>query len=367
MRYCLCGNAAIETGAECARCRALRTLGLQAGATDAEIRTAYHVLVKVWHPDRFQHDPTLKTQADEKLKGINSAFRYLTSNSAREEQRQAPASAHDSTPPAAHDASGDEPSPVRPPRRARADRFAWISLLNAASFPPIVVTCTYVAAFAVIGWILFKPIDRLLASEPLTAGPYEQCKIEVRSALGGIGARISDDAGEIWHSLVPRKSSPAVPAAPQQEPNEPAARKTIRRQSNTGQTETVKVLPYITAGLSKDEVIAVQGPPTSSSENRLIYGRSELDFSGDRLVGWKIDPASPSIRVKLWPDAAVDPDLDTFWVGSSKNEVLAVQGTPTFWSENTFGYGGSEVYFKDGRVVSWKNDPATVPLRAARR
>jgi hypothetical protein len=44
-----------------------------------------------------------------------------------------------------------------------------------------------------------------------------------------------------------------------------------------------------------------------------------------------------------------------------------VQGTPTFWSENTFGYGGSEVYFKNGKVVNWKNDPESVPLRAKRR
>jgi hypothetical protein len=340
---------------------------LQAGATDEEIRTAYHVLVKVWHPDRFQHDPTLKAEADEKLKGINSAFRYLTSNSAREERRQAPPAAHDATPPAAHDAGGDEPASVRQPRRARANRLVWIPLLRAISSTPIVVTCAYVAAFAVIGWILFMPIDRFLASEPLTAGPYEQCKSEVQRGLWGARAAISGYAGEIWHGLIPGKSLPAVPATPQREPNEAAAQKTIKRQSNAAPTGAVRILPYVTAGLSKDEVTAVQGPPTSTSENELIYGRSELYFRADRLVGWKIDPASPPIRVKLWPDAPVDPDLGTFWVGSTKNEVLVAQGTPILWSENTWGYGGSEVYFKDGRVVSWKNDPATVPLRAARR
>jgi hypothetical protein len=118
--------------------------------------------------------------------------------------------------------------------------------------------------------------------------------------------------------------------------------------------------------LTRQEVIAVQGPPTSASKNKLAYGNSELDFNGDKLTGWKIDPASP-IRVKLWPDAAVDPDLKFFWLGSSKNEVLVAQGTPAYWSENTIGYGGSEVYFKAGKVAGWKNDPATVPLRAARR
>jgi hypothetical protein len=334
---------------------------LQTSATDKDIRTAYHVLVRVWHPDRLQHDPALKAQADEKLKEINSAFRYLTSHSAREEEREAAA---------ATDSSEDETSPAEQPRRARTVSLGWIKVLKAIAFSPIVMTCAFFAAFAVIGWMLFVPIDKFLASEPLTAESYKQCKGEVRRGLWGAGATISGYASEMWHGHVPRQgSSPTATAALQHEPSEPAAQtqKRVKLQSNAEPTAAIRILPYVTAGLSKDEVIAVQGPPTSTSENELTYGSSELYFSGGGLVGWKLDSASPHIRVKLWPDAPVDPDLDTFWVGSSKNEVLAVQGTPTLWSENTFGYGRSEVYFENGRVVSWKNDPATVPLRAKRR
>src|SRR5580658_5038877 len=107
MRYCSCGNVAVEGGAECTRCRSLRALGLQVGATDSQIRSAYHVLVKVWHPDRFQHDPLLITQADEKLKSINTAFQYLTSAAAKQEQRQRSQATRDS--------SGDAPSAVPTP------------------------------------------------------------------------------------------------------------------------------------------------------------------------------------------------------------------------------------------------------------
>ena len=63
----------------------------------------------------------------------------------------------------------------------------------------------------------------------------------------------------------------------------------------------------------------------------------------------------------------MDPDLDAFTVGSTKNDVLAVEGTPSYYSENKWGYDGAEVYFQDNRVVSWKNDPASVPLRARTR
>jgi hypothetical protein len=137
-----------------------------------------------------------------------------------------------------------------------------------------------------------------------------------------------------------------------------------RREPGASRAETVSLQPYITSGLTREEVIAVLGAPTSSTDSKLAYGASELDFTNGKLSGWKIAASAP-IRVKLWPDAPVDPDLTSFKVGSSKNEVLVVQGTPTLFSENTFGYGGSRVFFANNRVVSWKNDPATVPLHIA--
>jgi len=51
-------------------------------------------------------------------------------------------------------------------------------------------------------------------------------------------------------------------------------------------------------------------------------------------------------------------------VNSSKDEVLVVQGTPTKFSEDKFEYGDSVVNFRNNRVVNWKNDPGSVPLRA---
>ena len=63
----------------------------------------------------------------------------------------------------------------------------------------------------------------------------------------------------------------------------------------------------------------------------------------------------------------MDPDLDSFGVGSSKNVVLVVQGTPTAFTPNMFRYGGSEVYFQNDRVVSWKSEPGGVALRTAPR
>jgi hypothetical protein len=50
MRACERGNPVDTEGALCPRCRALRVLELDPAATDEEIKAAFHMLVKVWHP-----------------------------------------------------------------------------------------------------------------------------------------------------------------------------------------------------------------------------------------------------------------------------------------------------------------------------
>ncbi|HWS56592.1 MAG TPA: J domain-containing protein, partial [Pyrinomonadaceae bacterium] len=57
-------------------------LGVAPGASAEELKAAHRDLVKVWHPDRFSHDPRLQQKAQEKLKEINEAFEALTSGRA---------------------------------------------------------------------------------------------------------------------------------------------------------------------------------------------------------------------------------------------------------------------------------------------
>jgi hypothetical protein len=52
-------------------------LGLKAGASLDEVKQAYRDLVRVWHPDRFGHDERLRLIAQEKLKEINGAYKFL--------------------------------------------------------------------------------------------------------------------------------------------------------------------------------------------------------------------------------------------------------------------------------------------------
>jgi hypothetical protein len=58
-------------------------LGVKPGASDAELKAAHRDLAKVWHPDRFLHDPRLQEKAQEKLKEINEAYEQLLSRHKR--------------------------------------------------------------------------------------------------------------------------------------------------------------------------------------------------------------------------------------------------------------------------------------------
>ncbi|QWR77241.1 DnaJ domain-containing protein [Candidatus Magnetomonas plexicatena] len=57
--------------------KSLEVLGLNSKASPEEIKEAYKDLVKVWHPDRFAHDPKLQKKAGDKLSEINEAYRNL--------------------------------------------------------------------------------------------------------------------------------------------------------------------------------------------------------------------------------------------------------------------------------------------------
>ncbi|MBG1262800.1 J domain-containing protein [Nostoc commune] len=62
---------------------AYEILGLEPGASQAQVKRAYRQLVKIWHPDRFLEQEQ-KQEAEEKIKSINAAYNKLKSESPSE-------------------------------------------------------------------------------------------------------------------------------------------------------------------------------------------------------------------------------------------------------------------------------------------
>ena len=123
-----------------------------------------------------------------------------------------------------------------------------------------------------------------------------------------------------------------------------------------------QVNSYFTVGSTKGEVLAVQGPPRRTSKHVWEYGGSRVYFRDDRVSSWEMWPRSP-LKVKLLPALPLEAVPAYFTMGSTKDEVLGVQGTPTRFSDRIWEYGHSRVYFEADRVARWE-DWRGSPLKA---
>jgi len=348
---CACGMIAETFGGLCDRCASLQALGLDSQATSDQIENTYMTLVKVWHPDRFAHDQRLRKDAEEKLKEINAAHDYLLSHPKQEQPRTAerqPIPEHPFVP-SDFDFEGEETDEIRRILRRRQKSKVPAVLLKVG------LGLGAIAGIAIV-WLAG---DSFLSSNQFTARAWDQLKLEVQHDVA-VHFGSSSSSQPPQSSPTPQPPATSVPAQPVPAAVAPPEKAVSIRPAAH---HPLGAKPYITAGLTPTEVISVLGNPTSSSGEKMFYSGSEIDFKNGQVAGWKIDPAAP-IRVKLWSESPSVPGLSTFGVGSTKSDVIALQGTPTLFSDNEFGYGDSHIYFQNNRVASWK-DSGSVPLRVA--
>jgi len=372
MRTCVCGSAIKDGDALCAHCEALHELGLADGASLDEVKAAYKTLVKVWHPDRFQSDPKVRQAAEAKLRAINAAFASLTAEGYRggwgrqADASQGPVSGAAAEWPTVETRMQDS---TQGPARERA---ATVRRGGATGSGQRLATRLLVLAMVLgIAAFFFNLADSYVAADPTMGRNYVGFKLKLKSDFEAAGQRTWGELEGRLHGIFGGGSGAAPVAAPQV--GEPAAAaadaaatpSAAKHGGVKAPATPMRLLPYVTVGMTREEVESAQGPPTSSSNDKLMYGSSEVDLKDGKVVGWKVDSRSP-LRVKLWPDGPVDTSLRFFTIGSTKDEVLSVQGTPTSFSADRFDYGSSSVYFRDKWVVGWKNEPGSVPLRAER-
>jgi DnaJ domain len=368
MITCSCGNYVEGTSTLCNRCTALRILELDTDATETEIRSSYLTLVKVWHPDRFQSDEKLKEAAEKKLKDINSAYEFLILTLQERAEWQSPNHWSEYAPPTGSSDEEVVAAKRRNSLRRLSQRLSRLASLAFKTFLQLAALAVVILFFRYL-WIA---LDVPVPTSEEAAKVYGAGKDDLLKELEEPKRRFKQAVMKDLRKLAPNlfQAAPPTPpqtAQPEPDPDSQASRKAPAKAAAQQPVRTEpaprKLSPYVTIGSTKDEVLELQGPPTTFSDDKLVYGRSELYFKDGSVIGWKIDPVSDPIRVKLWPEHSVDTSQDYFSVDSTKDDVLVVQGTPTAFSTDKFEYGGSEVYFHNNRVVRWKNDLASIPLR----
>ena len=134
------------------------------------------------------------------------------------------------------------------------------------------------------------------------------------------------------------------------------------------QNEVTLTPGYFTRASSQDDVLHAQGTPTGistydySGEEVWHYGFSTITFSlpDGLVIEWR---NTGNLNVKLLPQNEASFTPGYFTRGSSQDDVLHAQGTPTginaydYSGEEVWRYGFSTVTFSlpDGLVTEWRN------------
>jgi hypothetical protein len=113
--------------------------------------------------------------------------------------------------------------------------------------------------------------------------------------------------------------------------------------------------------------VASGNPPETATRESATAGATNRTngsaASADKAPPQSRKNAAASEEPSLVVYPADDPRTPYFTVGSTRNDVLRLQGKPSAIENDSFEYGRSTVYFKNGRVQSWHADPDS-PLRA---
>jgi len=290
-----------------------RILGVEPGVSWVQLRKAYKGLVNTWHPDRFQQNPRQKNMAEERTKEITQSYQELAeyykdfgalplATKARETTVTDDLSSEnspDTTTVYENQESRVSATDITPPQAHKGQRYK----LNVR-----VMAATALAGITYLIWQIM-PWEH---SDGLSQfrSPLEQ----------SVDKKKDGDSGQHVHT--PGK--------------------------------------YFTVGTPLGEVYDIQGTPTKTEQDIWYYGNSKVYFAKGKVLRWDENPSNP-LKAMI-TSGSEKMNAMFFGEGSSKNEVLTIQGRPDRDAGNVWEYGVSRVYFDNDRVKSWDESPFN-PLR----
>lgn len=141
-----------------------------------------------------------------------------------------------------------------------------------------------------------------------------------------------------------------------------------KRDVDANPSESVQA-KYFGYGAPRKKVLDIQGKPTSMLKNIWFYGKSRVDFENGHVVGWKQHKNNP-LHVRGEAPGGARSSKRLIQLGSTKDDVLGIQGMPLIKTERRWEYGPSFIEFKNGRVVRWHSSvlrPLAVAKSDARK
>jgi len=286
-------------------------LGVDPDTDWKTLRGHYKRLIGQWHPDRFSGDTTSREIAEERSKQITIAYQTL-GNYRR---------AHGVLPPGVR---AKESSGAQGPRR------------QADPAPDLVHSDNH-AETGTVG---------ASVGEPSTSSPglWRHAALVLFIVVAALYL-----ANRYAGPMAPDESQPA------DNPKRPDVAKEAPAESPRQEVRG------IWTGSTLGEVYTVQGVPTFTQGETWHYGKSQIHFAQGKVTSWNQHPDNP---LRIARDQPVQMQDGIFEVGSTKDEVRAIQGTPVTETETVWDYGPSRVHFRNNKVIHWEESP-TQPLRVA--
>lgn len=292
-----------------------RILGIQSEANWKQLRQAYKSLVNTWHPDRFQQDVLQRKLAEEKTKEITQSYKELADY---------------------YKKFGALPHVIEKMEIPVAENIAPQNASGGHPAPECQVT---------------EPSDAIDIHAQTQKGSRSRLRARTMAAVALAGA-----AYLIWQ-LEPQEKHDNPPASKESTDKVPDTQKDENSIHHTSGEK------YFAVGSSIGEVYTVQGVPTSTEKNIWYYGKSKVYFDDGKVLRWEESPDNP-LRIKM--SLEIDkPSMAFFGKGSSKEEVMALQGAPDRDAGNVWDYGMSRVYFEKDHVTGWNEAPFN-PLKVRR-
>ena len=350
------------------------TLQVHPSAHPDVIQAAYRRLSFLYHPDR---NPS--TEATEMMKRLNHAYEILSDPDRRAAyDRTRGAQPRQRTETHSRDTRSEQPRTSRPTSQSRT---------TTPTTPPETRRGKGLRIMA--GGVALAVVVAIV--------------VATISADGGDGGGDGDNGGSrsvafspTWAPLPTTAPTPRPTAMPTRIPTptfRPTARPrptattaprltaTLRPTSTPTPAPLIIGVDYFTRGSSQDDVLHVQGTPTKiqtytyegHGTEDWEYGYSTVTFSipGGRVTEW--NDFDGNLKVRLLPKTGQSSTPGYFTRGSSQDDVLHAQGTPTKIQTYTYEghgtedweYGYSTVTFSipGGRVTEWNDFDGNLKVR----
>lgn len=346
------------------------TLGLPSDASLSEVKQAYRDLARVWHPDRFASDARLQDKASEQLKAINHAYdAIVAAGVSRPRPSTAPRAA-----PAGQSGHRPDPSDTEPTAETSAPPREQRGPVAVAPRPSTTLGPVPIAACFLGGIVL------------MAAGLHVGVLTSVRDSPVGraLGPSVSSPASgsAVTDAPFPASATASQLRTSRGQPTADARQARTAAEPPLAEDRSVTIYPpvttwtevtpagpqgespqqFFTIGSTRKLVRKIHGEPTAVNGDTWFYGTSSVSFGKDRVTGYfNAGNLSVALRASQGATASV------FGLGSSKEDVLALQGTPTRVAGDTWFYGQSSVSFSEGTVAGYWNGAGNLRVPDRRR